>query len=583
MTKLLYKPDWQKGRKTELKNDIMIRLSIGEYSIAKLAKEFKHFVKKNDPKSGIDHQRVYNAMTALRDFYEKNDGFVEQLEYFSGGIKRGRHGKIWSLTKNGTLSLLKIQDPKEFFEMVFFSYDKYYHHSKNIIPIEELITQYENNQKLYRHKINSEIDLQIWNNVKNILYSDKDHSKIYPILKTISIKKQMSESEIIQYLKESGKTDDECYEEFQLCYDNGLIMDIESEKKFYLSIFGYLLLISTFSIKKTYFDEEFEKEFDTIRENYNFIFPKIIHNYVSQLDYIHIIRQIFLGHTSTEDNELDLNNNRILSIQTYFEKIEQSRFRIMFQDFVQGYQEWCNKHECHIFPFTSNFKMSPIHFLEMIIDKDIPIDKGLIKGIIDENTHKIKFEIKDLHGPYLENNDGEDFGINLSSEEWEKYQKLLIQINHVFIICIQKKSVELDLKSIDVILSVFGNNEQKTLRNSIQKTFENVQHLVKCIEPLKALYSLSNKIEKINEFNIPTDQRMQHFYSFEHFNEDDNTMSIQDIIQFQFITYLKSYNPKASKNLLKDSTLAKWYNAWIRILFEFHKNEDVKLQMYNFD
>jgi len=579
MTKLLYKPDWQKGKKTELKNDIMIRLSTGEYSIAKLSKEFKHFVKTNDPESGVDHQRVYNAMTSLRDFHRKNDGFVEQLDYFSYTAKKGRHGNIWGLTKNGIISLSKIQTPLEFFNMIFFMYDKNYHHSENNFSIKELITQYEIDRNLYRDKINSEIDLQIWNDIKKLLYSEKYYKNNYPILKSIAIKKQMSESEIIQYLKNLGRTEDEAYEQFQFCYNHGLIMDIEREHKFYLSIFGYLLLVSTFSIKKEYYEELFEKEFNTIMENYKFFFPKINHKDISHWDYIHIIKQIFLGHTSTENNELNLDVNRILAIHEYFEKVEQTKIRYLFQNFIYAYQNWCEKHNCHIFPYSSDFKMNSFHFIDMMTDDDFHENRDIIKGIIDENTHKIEFEIKDIHESILETTEGEKFEFIAITQDFKKFEKLMNQINKLFLKSLQKKPYELDEKSIDSVLLQLGFNQHKDIKNKILKTFENLHHLIKCKGILWELYQYGEKVEKINEFNIPTDQRMQHFYSFDHFNEDDNVKSMQDAIQFQFFTYLKSKDQKTQKKILKNSKVLQWYNEWINSLIEFHNKENDEIEI----
>ncbi len=38
--------------------------------------------------------------------------------------------------------------------------------------------------------------------------------------------------------------------------------------------------------------------------------------------------------------------------------------------------------------------MMSIHFLEMVIGKNIPVDGGFIKDIIDDYTHKSEFKIK---------------------------------------------------------------------------------------------------------------------------------------------------------------------------------------------
>ena len=77
---------------------------------------------------------------------------------------------------------------------------------------------------------------------------------------------------------------------------------------------------------------------------------------------------------------------------------------------------------------------------------------------------------------------------------------------------------------------------------------------------------------------MTTDQRMQSFYSFDHFNEEEDVKSMQDIIQFQFFTYLKSKDQKAYKKLFKNSKLLEWYNEWTNILVKFHNNENIELE-----
>jgi len=557
-----------------LKNKILFKLSTGEQSIAKLAREFNHVNKTGKNIGQLDYQRVYKAMTVLRDFHGKKEGFVQETKKFFKNNWRGRNDKIWTLTEKGVLALTKVQNYEEFFQMVFFMYDGHYVHEKYNIELSELLRYYETDNQLYRNKINSEIIITVWNDIKKIIHTEKYHNNIFPILKMIAIKKHMSEKQIKKYEKKN--TEGENLDLFYYCFNQGLIMRIANEETYYLSIFGFLLLLSTFSLKKKYFDEEFEKEVNCIITNYRFMFPRITKD-ISHSNYTNIFRQIFLGISSTEDNESNLNETRLLAIQSYFEKIEQTRFRIFFNGFVNAYKKWCDKHDCNLFPFSSNFKMSPVHFLEILTDDDFSEDRSIIKGVIGEGKHNFELEIKEIHGCYLENITGEEYHFGTQDIELEKYEKLVMQINIIFLDGIQNESLKHN--KIDKILEDFNDAEKENLKTKIVKAFENIQRLLKCKELLWELYRLSEKIEKIEEFDNTIDQRMQGFESIEQFKDDDDVKSLQDTIQFQFFTHLKSNNKQVWKNMLKKSKSIKWYEEWKKILIEFHNKENNEIEL----
>jgi|APSaa5957512535_1039671.scaffolds.fasta_scaffold03804_4 hypothetical protein len=577
MAKNDIKPDWQIGKKTELRNEIMIRLSSGEYSISKLAKEFRHIIKKGPRKGELDHQRVYNAITALRDFYKEDDGFVKQSNNYPDNVKRGRDGKIWCLTKKGILSLIKIQSFNEFFDMIFFIYDKKYKYLKPDISIHDLITEYEIRHDLYRDKINSEINLSVFNDLKNLIFTKESKEIIFLVLKEIGIKKSMSEDQIItKFEKVFGDRD----KGFDLCHRKGLIMNIESEKRYYLSIFGFIFLMTSFSLEKEYFKNKFEEEYEKIIRNYQFIFPKISIKQISELDSIHIFKKIFLGMESNEDNELDLNVSRLLVIQSYFEKIEQTKFRQFFDEFRNAFETWSKKQDCNILSFSSEFKMNPLHFFEMYVDDDIPGDNNLIKGIIDLKTGSIEFKIKEMHGANLETIEGEKYDIFVPKNEIvDKYEGLIEKINQLFILEIKQKTTKITEKRILEILSDFDEDEKSILKDKIVKAFKNIHRVLDCKDSLWELYQLSEKIEKIHEFDIPIDQRMQGFYSLEHFDEDKNTKYMRDIMQFQFLVYLNQHDNKTRKKIMKKQETSDWYNNWIKILVDFHNKENMELEI----
>ena len=594
MTKKIYKPDWQKGRKTDLKNEIMIKLSTGEFSIAKLAKELGHEIKTGDHKGEIDHQRVYNAITGLRDFFsDKKDGFVEQTEYFPDDKKRGRHGKIWRLTKNGILSLSKIQNSKEFFEMIFFQYDNHYKHGENNIDLSQLLSYYEIGHKLYRNKINSEINIIIWNKVKNLFFTNDYNIEFVPILKRIALKKEMTKKEIEDYSKskEYKKTP---YGILLSCIDKGLIMKLDNN--YCLSLFGFLSLISSYSIIKTDYNKTLKNEIKQILDNHKFLFPRILNRKeFSIFDLTEIFRKIFLGNFSIEDNELSLTESRLLTIQSYFEKIEQTKFRIFFKQYISAYRNWCNKQDCHVLPFSSDFNMNSIFSINLILNEEFmkeisdiggPFKQEIIKAIVNEKKHKIEFKTKGIHDEILEYVEELDEGDSESFDPTDQdlyepdsklmYEELLDKLNNLVINSLKENSPGIK-GGLDEVLSDF-EEDKKILKQKIIKAYEDITRISKCMEPLLELRYLSEKIEKISEFDIPVDQTIQSFDSLEYFSNDENIKSMQNIIEFQFFTYLKSVNPVSFKNVFLKSGLSDWYEEWVQTLIEFHNNENIELE-----
>lgn len=579
----------------------MLKLATGNWSVASLSQEFGYTVqKKGQKKEYLDYEIVKKALTSLSDFSGEGDGFVKKTTDFTDGNWKGEHNRVWILTKKGILALTQIQEPSEFFEMIFFQYDNNYKHYKTIIELSKLIENYELNHQMFRDKINSEINIVLLNKVKNLFFTEDFKINIVPILKKIGLKKEMTDTEIKEYF-ENQEYEKTQYGILISCVDEGLIMQLDNN--YCLSLFGFLSLISTYSIDRNISNKKLENEIHQIIDNHKFLFPKILNKKaVSIIELTQLFRKIFFGSFSIEDNESSLIESRMLVVQSYFEKIQQIKFRVFFKQFISAYQNWCDKQNCHVLPFSSDFKLSSFFSIDDFLDKEYmqfllekrgPVKKEIIKVIVDEKKHSAEFRIKGIHDDVLEYDEKSDDSQSLESfdptdqdlyepeSKW-KYEELLYDINNIIIDSLRAKSNELQ-GDIDAVLSNFSKNEKKILKQKINKAYTDIVQLLECKDLLCELSSLSDKIEKNNEFDTTIIQTAQVFDSLKAFSKDKNTKTMQNIIEFQFFTYLKSINPISFKNVFLKHDLSEWYSDWIKILIEFHKDESAKIQMYNLD
>ena len=350
------------------------------------------------------------------------------------------------------------------------------------------------------------------------------------------------------------------------------------------------------------FDKLDEKKILKIICNNKRLFPRCLNNEeISVSEYLLIFKMIFLGSFAEEHTKLSLFTIRMIMIHSYFEKIQQSKFRGFFDNFKSAYQNWCNKEDCHILPFSSNFKLNSLFSIDYILDKsgskkkdndeifyDPPHKRGIIKGIIDEKKDEIQFVIKGVHDSsvkYLESSDGVRKVINLAdvddflfeSDSQSKYGELLVGINEIFVKSIREKSKKIK-GNLDDFFSDFEEEEEEEIKQKITKAYQDFNRIQNCRNILWEIYFLIEKVEKLNEFNFPTDDTSQYFESFKEFKNNKNIKSFQDIIEFQFFTYLRSVNPISFKNVFLKSGLSDWYEEWVQTLIEFHNNENTELE-----
>jgi len=477
----------------------MYKLAKGEWSVAQLAKEFNHVIKEGKNKGYLDYKISDTALISLKDFEKENDGFVKKTTKLTKGNWRGEYNRVWVLSKRGILAMTKIQDQKEFLEMIFFVYDNYYEHDKDFVPISDLIQDFEIDNKMYRNKILPENFLSVWNKAQTNFYTDEFQKSIFNVLEHTGLKRGISYTELENSIKRNTSDIDTEKQCFKICEEGKLFMSIEN--KFYLSQLGFLSLLSKYSMNFKNFGKTDENKIMKIIENNKLLFPHSLTNKeISLQEYLLIFKMIFLDSFAEEHTKLSFFTIRLMMIHSYFDKIQHTKFRQYFENFKFIYKNWCDKEDCHILPISSKFK---INFIPIMTKFSPKLGTKMKQNLeTEKNISKYKREQNRI--------------LNLQNILWE-------------------------------------------------------------------LYFLIEKVERIDEFDFPTDETNQSFESIEEFGQNEIVKSFQDIIDFQFYTYLNSVNPSSFKNWLLKSNLSDWYSQWLKILIEFHNNENTELENFTID
>lgn len=630
------KPPWQVGKVPEIQEKILKKLAQKEYTFAGLARELGYFIKNGKNAGKVDVARIQRPSEQLikKGLIKKRKG--------RGSFKhegKGPPSQIWRLTNKGIDSLIPFLKIDEFQKMLFLIYDE---ENKYKPPksINDIRREFERKAlQLDRDYVNSATFNKIFSQFQNnYLMSEQIEQEILPILEILSQKPRCGEKQIIFKLKpefrnEAGKS----------IYDGnhlGLILHFDKMDEFQLSPFGLLVMFHhifekmiAFGMLDLYtlgvnhdelhyiyknlsikYKSDGEKIEDNIRfqkeckhieiliksltKNYGYFFPRIFNPKFLRLLSIEktiliFVKLYFESWIMINFSDMAEEEKRIFLNQCHMDEILRKKFKQESTTASIILSEW-QKNNNWVFPVFSHV-YTDVDFSVFLLAFEFPkiLDEHLefLKIIGNLDNDVVQFGIHDIHGDWLEGNDGEPLSeiYPTGDEENERFNRfynfkrhLENLFKHYMKQLVNKSDLEYEDKSFEfnakMLLDKFKIKNKQDAFNSIIQIKKNIKKIKSSRITLNEIIRLDEKADVLQNKSRTTrgiSQEMT-FYEKNHFLEDENFKVLQNIVEFQFFTYVRGHYPNVWKNLIQKGNYGDWYSGWLNKINEFKKLDQDK-------
>lgn len=531
----------------------------------------------------------------------------------------GKAQIFYGLTTKGLKQYVIRYNPSShgFWQKMFSTFDDPVNHGLDI-NIDAIVEEFRN--KVIPISKDRVVESHVAEKFNDFKHRTRSRQEFYnnrmPILEFLGEHGKILEKEFSKKIPNSKVLN--CYKEYglsELWRSGFLVMKYKDHKNYVgLSQFGILWLINNYYEKLgeqgnrlgviTEEDGSCRFEFETIPNdidkksimsqigttilNHKHLIPKVFSkiqpNDIEWVEKIaSIVSRIYFGN---EPNQFDGDEETLLLF--YSQKaMEREYARAVKKEHVSAIhalKEWIKEAQCD-FPIFNDMSDSSVTLLLLLAQmKNKAYEHMKIIRAVGNGKFQLIFHGEPKPMPSRMENDTHDNeqrrrSPDISNEEIrmaEDINRLFIDtikniLDHNGILKLEKLEQKLEKSIINIFTQKYIPNTKQEC-NNLLKIF---QSIVKIIKMRHILYKIF--LERTDYSRTYDLQDTLDMYDDLSTQSNQHVKSIENIVSFQFYTYLKSYSPLDwNKIMKKDPDLNQWYQDWLRYIKQFNKIYETK-------